>query len=108
LSKLSDNTLHAGSTVNADDLSVDPFTVLGREEADDTGNVDGETDTAEGRPGGGVLVDLVVGEVDTVGNVLAADGVVHVGADTAGGDDVDSDLLVTEVWWMLLVWVDNG
>ena len=90
-------------TIDSDDLSVDPFTVLGREEADDTGNVDGETDTAERRPGGSVLVDLVIVEVDTVGDVLAADGVVHVGADTTGGDDVDGDLLVTEVWLMLLV-----
>ena len=92
------DSTQATHTIDSDDLSVDPFTVLRREEANNTGNVDGETDTAERRPGSGVLVDLVVGEVGTVGNVLAADGVVHVGADTTGGNDVDSDLLVTEVW----------
>jgi len=98
VSNVNTDFIDAKLTIDSDDLSVDPFTVLGREEADDTGNVDGKTDTAERRPGGGVLVDLVVGEGGTVGNVLAADGVVHVGADTTGGNDVDSDLLVTEVW----------
>jgi len=91
------NTLHTSATVNADDLAVDPFAILGCEEADDAGDIDGQTDTADGRPGGGVLVDLVVVEVDAVGNVLAADGVVHVGLNAAGGDDVDGDLLVAEV-----------
>lgn len=32
--------LHASSTVNANHLSVYPFTILGGKEADDTGNVD--------------------------------------------------------------------
>ena len=89
--------LHAGGTVNANDLSVDPLTILGGEEADDTGNVDWLTDTVHWGPGGGVLVDLLVGEVLSVGNVLLADGVVHVGLDTTWGDAVDSDLLVTAV-----------
>lgn len=83
--------------VNANDLAVDPATVVGGQEADDTGNVDGETDTVEGRPGGGVLVDTLVVEFTTAGDVLAADGVVHVGLDTTGGDAVDSDLFVAEV-----------
>lgn len=89
--------LHAGGTVNANDLAVDPLTVLGGEEADNAGNVDGLADTLHGRPGLGVLVDLVVGEVLTTGDVLAADGVVHVGLDTTGGNGVDSDALVTTV-----------
>lgn len=38
--------LHAGGTVNADDLSVDPFTVLGCEEADDAGDIDWLADTS--------------------------------------------------------------
>jgi hypothetical protein len=91
------STLHACGAIDTDDLSVDPFTILGSEEADNTGNIDGETDTAERGPGSGVLVNLVVGEVGTVGDVLAADGVVHVSLDTTGGNDIDSDLLVTEV-----------
>lgn len=91
------NSLHASGTVNADDLAVDPLTILGGEEADDAGNVDGLADTLHGRPGLGVLVDLVVGEVLTTGDVLAADGVVHVGLDTTGGDGVDGDALVTAV-----------
>ena len=48
-------TLHAGGAVNANDLAVDPLAVLGCEEADNTGNVDRETDTAHWGPGSGVL-----------------------------------------------------
>ena len=51
-------SLHACGAVDAEDLSVDPFTVLAGEEADDTGDVDGETDAGEGGPGGGVLEGL--------------------------------------------------
>jgi len=91
------NSLHAGGTVNANDLAVDPLTVLGGEEADDAGNVDGLANTLHGRPGLGVLVDLVVGELLTAGDVLAADGVVHVGLDATGGNGVDSDALVARV-----------
>lgn len=89
--------LHAGGTVNANDLAVNPLTILGGEEADNAGNVDGLANTLHGRPGLGVLVDLVVGEVLTTGDVLAADGVVHVGLDATGGNSVDGDALVTAV-----------
>lgn len=105
--------------VNTNHLAVNPATVVGSQEANNTGNVDGETDTVERRPGSGVLcaelvnssrgrqnsivvltylVDALVVEVGTAGDVLAADGVVHVRLDTTGGNAVDSDLLVTEVW----------
>lgn len=47
--------LHASGAIDANDLAVDPLAVLGREEANDAGNVDGETDAVEGRPGGSVL-----------------------------------------------------
>jgi len=50
------NALHAGGTVNANDLAVDPLAVLGSEEADDAGNVDGLADAVERRPGFGVLL----------------------------------------------------
>lgn len=43
------------------------------------------------------LIDLVVGELVTIGNVLAAHGVVHVGLDAPGRNAVDSDLLVAAV-----------
>jgi len=91
------NSLHAGGTVNANDLAVDPLAVLGRKEAYNAGNVDGLANTAHWRPSSGVLVDLVVGQVGTVGNVLPAHGVVHIGLDTTWGNAVDSDLLVTSV-----------
>lgn len=42
-----DDDLHARGTVNAENLAVDPLAVLRGEEADDAGNVDGETDTVE-------------------------------------------------------------
>ncbi len=49
------SSLHAGGTVNANDLAVDPLAVLGREEADNAGDVDGLADTAHRGPGSGVL-----------------------------------------------------
>jgi hypothetical protein len=91
------NALHAGGAIDADDLAVDPLAVLGSEEANNAGNVDGLADALHGRPGLGVLVDLVVGELVSAGDVLAADLVVHVGLDAAGGDAVDGDLLVAGV-----------
>lgn len=83
--------------VNAKDLAVDPLAVLGSQEADAAGNVDGETDSAERRPCGGVLIDGLVVELGTAGDVLPAYSVVHVGLDATGGNGVDSDLLVTKV-----------
>ena len=47
--------LHAGRTVDANDLAVDPLAILRREEAHDAGNVDGQTDAVERRPGGSIL-----------------------------------------------------
>lgn len=91
------NTLHAGSAIDADDLAVDPLAVLGSEEANNAGNVDGLADALHGRPGLGVLVDLVVGQLLATRDVLAADGVVHVSLNAAGGDAVDGDLLVAGV-----------
>lgn len=95
--KSNSNRLHAGSAVNADDLSVDPVTVLRREEANNAGNIDGLTNTVVGRPCAGVLVDLVVAELLATGDVLAADSVVHIGLDTTGSNAVDGDLLLTSV-----------
>ncbi len=89
--------LHAGGAVDADDFAVDPLAVLAGQESGDAGDVDGHTHTVHGGPGGGVLVDLFVGQVLAVGDVLLADGVVHVGLDAAGGDGVDGDLLVAKV-----------
>lgn len=44
------------------------------------------------------LIDTIVIEVGTVGDVLSADSVVHIGLDTAGGDGVNGNLLVTKVY----------
>lgn len=46
---------------------------------------------------GTYLVDLVVGELLSTGDVLAANLVVHVGLNSTGSDTVDGDLLVTSV-----------
>lgn len=43
------------------------------------------------------LVNTLIVELVAVGDVLSADLVVHVGLDTAGGDGVDGDLLVTKI-----------
>jgi len=47
--------LHACSAIDANHLAVDPLAILGREEADDTGDIDRETDTVERRPASSVL-----------------------------------------------------
>lgn len=47
--------LHACSTVDTNDLAVNPLAVLRREEADDAGNVDGLADTLHWGPCLGVL-----------------------------------------------------
>lgn len=47
--------LHASSTIDAEHLAVDPFTVLGGEEADNAGDVDGLADAVHWGPGSGVL-----------------------------------------------------
>jgi hypothetical protein len=91
------NGLHASSTVNADDLSVDPVTILGGKEADDAGDVYWLANTVVRGPCLGVLIDLVVAELVTTGDVLAADGMVHVGLDTTGSHAVDSDLLLASI-----------
>lgn len=48
--------LHAGSAIDADDLAVNPLAVLGREEANNAGNVDGLADAVHWGPSGGVLL----------------------------------------------------
>lgn len=39
--------LHAGGAINSKHLAVDPLAVLRSKEADNTGNVNGETDTMQ-------------------------------------------------------------
>lgn len=104
-------TLHARTTINAQDLAVDPPAVLRGEETDDARNVDGKTDAVGRGPAGGVLesqqessggrgtylVNFVVLEGVAAGDILPADGVVHVRLDAAGGNGVDGDFLVAKV-----------
>lgn len=47
--------LHASCAIDAKHLAVDPLAVLGGKEADDAGNIDGETDAVERGPSGRVL-----------------------------------------------------
>ncbi len=56
LRRLARTPLHARSAVDADHLAVDPLAVLRDQEADDTGDVDGETDAVQRGPASGVLV----------------------------------------------------
>jgi hypothetical protein len=99
------NPLHASSTVNANDLAVHPVTIHGSEEADHTGDIDRLTNTVARRPCHGILVDLLVAELVTSRNVLAAHSVVHIGLDATGGNTVDSNLLLTSIWFTLVsVW----
>jgi hypothetical protein len=97
------SALHASSTVNANDLSVDPVTVLGGKEADNAGNVHWLANTVVRGPSACILVDLVVAELVATGNVLAAYSVVHVGLDTTGCYTVDCDLLLASILFTL-VW----
>jgi hypothetical protein len=70
---------------------------LGGKEGNDAGNIDGLTDTVVWRPGGGVLIDLVVVHLLASGTIFLADGVVHVCLDATWGDAVDGDLLVAGI-----------
>lgn len=99
----SDKALHASSTVDAEDLSVHPIAVLRREEANDAGNIKGLADTVVGRPGAGVLIDLIVGEGLASRDVLTAHSLVHIGLDATRGDAVDSNLLLASIWSMLVI-----
>lgn len=106
-------SLHARSTVNTKHLAVDPLAILGSQEADSAGDINRKTDPVERGPtsrelgrsasaGKGeherpYLVNTFVVKLVAVGNVLSADGMVHVGLDAAGGDGVDRDLLVAKV-----------
>lgn len=47
--------LHASSAVEANDLAIDPFAILGSEEADNASDIDGLTNAVQWRPGCGVL-----------------------------------------------------
>jgi hypothetical protein len=89
--------LHTRGTIDTDNLAIDPVTILGCQEADNTGNVEGLANTAARRPGSRVLVDLVVGEGCTFRNVLSADSVVHVGLDATRCDAVNRDFLLTSI-----------
>lgn len=91
------NLLHASRAINAQHLSVDPLAVLRREETAHPRDINWLTDPVKRRPSSGVLVDLLVGEVLSVGDVLLADSVVHVGLDAARRDAVDGDALVAAV-----------
>lgn len=87
---------------NAENLAVDPVTVVRRQESNNTGDIDGLADTVVWGPRSSVLVDLVVGHLVTTRDVLLAHGVVHVGLDTARGNAVDGDLLLTSVCFRAL------
>jgi hypothetical protein len=89
--------LHASSTVNADDLAIHPVTVLGSEEADNAGDIYWLANTVVRGPSASELIDLVVAELITSWDVLAADGMVHIGLDATGCDTVDSDLLLASI-----------
>lgn len=92
------HALHTSSTVNANNLSVDPVTVLGGKEADDAGDIYWLANTVVGRPCAGVLIDLVVTELVTSGDVLAAHGVVHVSLDASRCYAVDSNFLLSGIY----------
>lgn len=90
--------LHASGTVNAEDLAVDPGAVLRSEEANNASDVDGQTDTVNWGPAGGVFVDFVIGKGGSAGDVFTTDGVVHVCLDATRRDGVDGDLLVAKIY----------
>jgi hypothetical protein len=96
------NALHAGSSINTNDLSVDPVTVLGSKEADDARNVHWLSNTVVRGPCACELVDLVVAELVTSGNVFTTDGVVHVCLDATGCYAVDSNLLLSSICVVLV------
>lgn len=97
MSKSPSNCLHASSSVNTDDLAIDPLSVLRCEEADNASDINWKTDAVERRPCGCVLVDSVIAEVVSSWDILSADLVVHISLDSTGSNAVDCDLLVTHI-----------
>jgi hypothetical protein len=93
--------LHASTAIDAKDLSIDPFSVLRRKEANGARNIERLADTVQGRPGTGILIDLVVAELVAVGDVFAAHCVIHVGLDTARGHTIDGDLLLAGIYFIV-------
>jgi len=89
--------LHAGGSVNTNDLSIDPLTIIRSQEGDDTGNIERLANTIVWRPSGSILIDLIVAQLLTTGNVLLADGVIHISLNTTRGNAVDSNLLITAI-----------
>jgi hypothetical protein len=85
------------TAVDADDLSVNPLAVLGSEEANNAGNVNGLSNTVVWGPCRGVNVNLVVAHLLSSWNIFLAHGVVHVSLNATWGNTVDSDLLVTSI-----------
>jgi hypothetical protein len=49
-------------------------------------------------PGGGIFINLVVGELVASGDVLLADRMVHVGFNAARSDGIHAYFLVSAVW----------
>jgi hypothetical protein len=47
--------LHAGSTIDADDLSVNPFAILASKETNHARNVNWQTNTVQRTPGCSIL-----------------------------------------------------
>jgi len=89
--------LHAGGTINSNNLSIDPFTISRSEESNNASNIKWLANTVVWGPGSSVLIDLVVVEFLAIWNVLFADSVIHISLDTTWCNTVDSDLLVTTV-----------
>jgi len=61
---------HARGAVNAQHLAVDPAAVVRCQEADDTSDVDRQTDTVARRPTSSVLICLLVCEVGAIGTAI--------------------------------------
>ena len=58
--------LHASSSVDAQNLAVDPAAVIRGEEADHASDVDRQADTMHRRPACSVLVSLLVGKIEAI------------------------------------------
>jgi len=89
--------LHASSAIDTQNLSVYPFTILAGQKCSHASHINGHSHAVQRAPRRRVLVNLLVGKVLAVWNVLFADSLVHVGFDATGRNGVDGDFLVTTV-----------
>ena len=95
------NPLHHRRTINANNLSINPLSILTRQEAHHARNINRQANSVQWAPCLSVLIHFVIVQLVAAWDVLGADGVVHIGFNATRCHTVDGDFLVAEVYGLL-------